>query len=888
MKRISRTIASTVFALALLTGLLGVSTQTAHALNDPSWAIIYKGLYVTSNGCTDTGSSLTSDVATNAYARTIHISGVIKGTCQTTGTLQIGFHTDLHRSGGGFPTYTSYWYEEMDNVTGGAMMYLASGASTTNFFASESSSANMCTASCAQDYGFMAQTTGSFSVKFRLTLSLDPVSAPGNILNVHVHLDDTNSTAASYYVARLGDYFDEINGFLIRGGVDKRLAWDGTVATHVNSQAEAWNLATAGCDYDSPTGRNHVEIWFNSQIHLFAYTYGRDCDGHATMEIDTSYGSTNFVPPEHDEVVEGDNDGFNGYWFYVSAILHELTHNFGAFIDELYEFERVGDATGERDDVTIAISNPHDKWWFRWGDYAYYGGDYALPYMATDVMRVGGALIGYSNAIEQQSMVVSSFTAKFLNTWDYIGRNHTNGIGNQTVDESVMTGSIHELGVHQHDANGNAAQGVHIKAWYLQVAKDRPAAAQRITANSTNGDYITNSSGYVAIPARPTTPDPSTGPDSTLNVIALKSYTVNNGIYTQYGLPQLVDIYQLEQYVFANGTGSSAYPVFMDRGRHVTGNVGVAGATVRFRRSGGGDGDDGSTTSEANGDYVVVVPDGWSGTIIPEKTGHYFAPASRSYTNLTSDEPSQSYTVPPSTWYIRNQSTVQWGLAGDIPMPGDYTGDGISDLAVFRPLNSTWYIKNLTTDQYGLSGDVPLHGDFNFDHLADVAVYRPSDSTWNVQGQASVQWGLPDDIPVPGDYNGDGRTDIAVFRPSNATWYIKDQSTTQWGLTGDIPVPADYTGDGRTDLAVFRSSNGTWYIQGQASIQYGLSGDVPVPADYNHDHRADIAVYRPSTSYWYVKDQYSTQWGLLDDIPVPADYDGNGTADIAVYRPVTP
>ena len=41
-------------------------------------------------------------------------------------------------------------------------------------------------------------------------------------------------------------------------------------------------------------------------------------------------------------------------------------------------------------------------------------------------------------------------------------------------------------------------------------------------------------------------------------------------------------------------------------------------------------------------------------------------------------------------------------------MPGDYNGDGMTDLAVFRPSTGQWFVRNLFTVQFGDPTDMPM------------------------------------------------------------------------------------------------------------------------------------------------------------------------------------
>jgi len=125
--------------------------------------------------------------------------------------------------------------------------------------------------------------------------------------------------------------------------------------------------------------------------------------------------------------------------------------------------------------------------------------------------------------------------------------------------------------------------------------------------------------------------------------------------------------------------------------------------------------------------------------------------------------------------------------------------------------------------RYGEQPDTPLAGDWNGDGIDSVAIFRAGQWTLNARGDGrltahdeTVSFGQAGDIPIAGDWNGDGTTNLGVVRGD--VWIIDSDGDRR--ITGNdlqitipkphpeaVPIVGDWDGDGTDEFGWYYKSS---------------------------------------------------------------------------------
>ncbi len=212
--------------------------------------------------------------------------------------------------------------------------------------------------------------------------------------------------------------------------------------------------------------------------------------------------------------------------------------------------------------------------------------------------------------------------------------------------------------------------------------------------------------------------------------------------------------------------------------------------------------------------------------------------------------------------FLKNQNSsgyadtrITYGRPGDKPISGDWDGDGVDTIGVYR--DGRFFLRNSNTNgfadigfRFGRASDLPVAGDWNGDGIDTIGVYRNGQFLL----RNSNSKGSPDkilslcifgDLPIAGDWNGDGIDTTGVFRPSSGALFLKNQNSTgfadrrlTYGIPGDKPITGDWNGDGVDTIGVYR--NGRFLLRnsnnnGFADIGFNLgrASDIPLAGDWD-------------------------------------------------------
>jgi hypothetical protein len=166
--------------------------------------------------------------------------------------------------------------------------------------------------------------------------------------------------------------------------------------------------------------------------------------------------------------------------------------------------------------------------------------------------------------------------------------------------------------------------------------------------------------------------------------------------------------------------------------------------------------------------------------------------------------------------YDASDRVLHWGSPGDTPVVGSWDGRGKTRPGLVRVLPDGlmyWYLDASGTGlngtyralQFGLRGDVPLVGDWTGTGQTRVGVFRNGEFHLDLNGngydgELPIRLGQAGDIPVVGRWSGTARSLVGAFRPSNGTWLL-DMNGNGWdgadralqfGLPGDVPLTGSW------------------------------------------------------------------------------------------------
>ena len=291
---------------------------------------------------------------------------------------------------------------------------------------------------------------------------------------------------------------------------------------------------------------------------------------------------------------------------------------------------------------------------------------------------------------------------------------------------------------------------------------------------------------------------------------------------------------------------------------------------------------------------------------------------------------------------LKAEIVFEFGGKEDLPIAGDWDGDGVDTVGVFRD-RATFELVNdfgagaTETFVFGLSGDLPVAGDWDGDGRDGVGTYRADEHAFRLTNDSglttlTVRYKSLGDTPVAGDWDGVSSvtassfkrrltalaspvgTDvdtIGLFDAESTDFFLRNFNTEGgpnivqpfFAHDEDLPFAGDFNADGEADVGVFHPPTGEFRILQPfpifiARVPFvGQAGDRPVVGDWDGDGFDTIGIYRDdginppifALTNAHIdtrgKVEITFEFGTTGDLPIAGDWDGDGIDTVGVYRP---
>jgi hypothetical protein len=250
----------------------------------------------------------------------------------------------------------------------------------------------------------------------------------------------------------------------------------------------------------------------------------------------------------------------------------------------------------------------------------------------------------------------------------------------------------------------------------------------------------------------------------------------------------------------------------------------------------------------SNGEYLLLSDTDWNNDISCISMGLGIKSGKIVTENDFSDRPG---CYRQGDWYLDMNNNGTWepgtdfyglfGAAGMTPIAGYWNGDGHTKIGVYNA--GSWYfdmngnglwdgepIDRMVNTWGGEPDDIPVVGDWNGDGITEIGIYRSSIYTWYLDYDGDTIYdpavdisqanGFAGCIPVVGDWSGNGRDKIGVY--FDGQWYLDANGNFAWdgspadtfvvsfGVAGMLPVVGDWNGSGIDRIGCY--FNGDWYL----------------------------------------------------------------------------